>query len=44
MNTSRHVRSAASAIQEVLNLTEIDQWFLLQIEAAVDSDEDLTTP
>ncbi len=39
----RHTLRAGFTIEEIFNLTKIDRWFLVKINAIVDFEEELAT-
>ena len=39
--TKRHAVRARFTIEKIFNLTKIDRWFLVQIKAIVDFEEEL---
>jgi carbamoyl-phosphate synthase large subunit len=40
-NADHHALRAGFTIEEILNLTKIDRWFLVQIKEIVDFEEEL---
>ena len=40
-SADRHALRASFSIEEILNLTKIDRWFLEQIKETVDFEEEL---
>ena len=41
--TNRHALRAAFTIEEILYLTKVDRWFLVQIKEIVDFEEELAS-
>ena len=39
----RHALRAGNTIEEIINLTKIDRWFVVQIKEIVDFEEELAT-